>query len=130
MTSRKGNSMHTPERRTPPIARVSEGMEVIDGAGEVVGVVKLVRMGDQQAVTTEGQGGGGELSDAIAGLVGGTEPDVPGQFAARLLRSGYLKIDCSGFLTGDVYAPADEIAEVRGSTVQLTSYRHSLVKES
>lgn len=122
--------MHTTDDQGPPIAQISAGMRVVDRAGDDVGIVKLVRMGDPQAVTAEGQGGGGSPLDAMADFVGEGEPDVPAQFAARLQRSGYLKIDCSGLFAGDAYAPADEVAAVRGSTVHLSSERDSLVKES
>ncbi|GAB2584770.1 hypothetical protein Aab01nite_53750 [Paractinoplanes abujensis] len=66
----------------------------------------------------------------VADLIRGGEPDVPDQFAARLLRTGYLKIDCSGLFTGDVYAPADEITAVYQNTVRLGRGRASLMRES
>lgn len=121
------NPVHS---QTPPIADVVDGMRVVDHHGEDVGTVTMVRMGDPQAVTADGQGGGGGLTDAIAGFLGGTEPDVPRQFAEQLLRRGYLKIDCSGVFAGDAYAPADEVAAVEGGTVRLRSARESLIKES
>jgi hypothetical protein len=112
------------------MAQISAGMRVVDRTGDDVGTVKLVRLGDPQAVTTEGQGGGGGLTETIAGLVGEAEPDVPEQFAAQLLRTGFLKIDCSGVFAGDAYAPADEVAAVRDNTVHLRSGSDSLVEES
>ena len=122
--------MHTTDDGDRAMAQIRAGMRVVDRAGDDVGTVNLVRMGDPQAVTTQGQGGSGGPMDRLAGLVGGTEPDVPAQFAAQLLRSGYLKIDCSGVFAGDAYAPADEIATVRDNTVHLTSGSDSLIKES
>jgi hypothetical protein len=121
--------MHTTDDRDPPMTRVTAGMRVVDRAGDDVGTVKLVRMGDPQAVTTEGQGGGG-LGETLAGFVGEAEPDVPAQFAAQLLRAGYLKIDCSGVFAGDAYVPADEVATVRDNIVHLSSDSFSLIKES
>jgi hypothetical protein len=126
----KETVMHTNDDGDPPMAHVNAGMRVVDRIGDDVGTVKLVRMGDPQAVTSEGQGGVGGPLDAVAGLVGESEPDVPAQFAAQLLRTGYLKIDCSGVFAGDAYAPADEVAAVRDDTVHLSSVRGSLVKES
>ncbi|WP_212990844.1 hypothetical protein [Actinoplanes auranticolor] len=122
--------MHTTDDRDRPMAQIRAGMRVVDQSGDDVGTVKLVRMGDPQAVTTEGQGGGGGLAETLAGVIGGTEPDVPAQFAAQLLRSGYLKIDCSGVLAGDAYVPADEVATVRDDIVHLSSDSDSLIQES
>lgn len=122
--------MHTTDDRDPPLAQVTEGMRVVDLAGDDVGTVKLVRMGDPQAVTTEGQGGDGGLTDTLAGFVGAAEPDVPTQFAAQLLRSGYMKIDCSGVFAGDAYAAAGDVATVRDSVVHLSTDSDSLIKES
>jgi hypothetical protein len=122
--------MHSTDDRDPPMAQVTAGMRVVDLAGDDVGTVKLVRMGDPQAVTTEGQGGGGGPMEKLAGFLGGAEPDVPAQFAAQLLRSGYLKIDCSGVFAGDAYAPAGDVATVRDSTVHLNTDSGSLIKES
>jgi hypothetical protein len=122
--------MHTTDDRDLPMTHVTAGMRVVDQSGDDVGIVKLVRMGDPQAVTTEGQGGGGGLAETLAGVIGGTEPDVPAQFAAQLLRSGYLKIDCSGVFAGDAYVPADEVATVTNNIVRLSSDSESLIKES
>jgi hypothetical protein len=43
--------MHTTDDGGAPIARISEGMRAIDRAGDDVGIVKLARMDDPQAVT-------------------------------------------------------------------------------
>ncbi len=122
--------MHTNDNGNPPMAQISAGMRVVDRSGDDVGTVKLVRRGDPHAVTLEGQGGVGGPLDAVAGLIGEAEPDVPTQVAAQLLRTGYLQIDCSGAFAGDAYAPADEVAAVDDSTVRLSSARNSLIKEA
>jgi len=114
----------------PPIAQVRTGMQVIDRAGEDVGVVKLVRTGDPQPVIADGEGAGAGEPDLIVGLGEQAEPQLAGPFADRMLRAGYLKIDCSGFFPGNAYAVGDEVVAVHRNTVQLSSTRDSLVKES
>ena len=122
--------MDTSNDQRPPIAQVRTGMHVVDRAGENVGVVKLVRTGDPQPVTAEGDGAGDSEPDLIVGLGEQAEPELAGPFADRMLRAGYLKIDCSGFFPGDAYALGDEVVAVHGTTVQLSSLRNSLVNES
>lgn len=104
-----------------PIAGAVEGMRVVDRDGVEVGTVEQVKMGDPGAVTTQGQRAG-----EVPGLIGivvesvaGTEPDLPGTLAARLLRVGYIKIDGRGPFRPDRYAAADEIAEAGDGLVRL-----------
>ena len=47
--------MTNPAGTDGPITQVHEGMTVFDSAGEKVGKVKAVRMGDPQAATAKGQ---------------------------------------------------------------------------
>jgi hypothetical protein len=117
-----------------PIELVREGMTVIDSAGEKVGKVEGLKMGDPGAVTEQGN----ELQDT--GLLGNIaevfvgderEPDVPGPMRARLLRSGYIKVDAPGFLIEtDRYVSADRIASVEGDTVRLRVLKDQMVEES
>jgi len=117
-----------------PIEMVREGMTVMDSTGDKVGKVEGLKMGDPEAATEQGN----ELQDT--GILGGLanavfgderEPDVPGPARARLLRSGYIKIDSPGFLfETDRYVPADMISSVDGDTVHLRVPKDQLVKES
>lgn len=72
-----------------PLARLSPGMAVVDAAGAGVGRVTAVQ-----------PPGTGVRPDAVAGT------------AEVLMAIGYLRIDGTGFLTNDVYAAADQIADV------------------
>jgi hypothetical protein len=103
-----------------PIAAAVEGMRVLDRDGTEVGTVEQVKLGDPGAVTTQGQRAG-EVSGLIGFVVNsvaGSEPDLPGTLAARLLRLGYIKID-GGLFGPDRYAAADEIAEAGDGLVRL-----------
>jgi hypothetical protein len=114
-----------------PIADVAPGMTVVDSNGAEVGKVEKVKMGDPEAVTTEGQDVGESegVVRALADSVFGAEPDVPGPLAARLLRIGYVKVDGKGLLQADRYVAADEIAEVADHTIRLTVPKDHLTKE-
>jgi hypothetical protein len=102
------------------LAEVRQGMSVVDVDGEEAGTVEVVQMGDRDAVTTEGEGrpSGGLLAD-IAGAFTDTTPDVHPQLAARLVRTGYIKID-RGIGQGARYAAADQVSDVSEDVVRLT----------
>jgi hypothetical protein len=113
------------------IEMVRDGMKVVDSEGKNVGKVEFVKMGDAGAVTEQGnepQNTG--LIGNIAQAVGSDpEPDVPGPMRARLLRSGYVKIDGGFFFGTDRYVSPDQIANVQGDTVHLRAMKDELVKE-
>jgi len=122
----------SPVVHASPMELVHEGMTVVDSAGEKVGTVEGLKMGDPGAATEAGN----ELQDEgflgdVAEVFGDErEPDVPAPMRARLLRTGYIKIDSPGFLIeSDRYVPADQIESVAGDTVRLRVTKDALVKE-
>ncbi|RKR89656.1 hypothetical protein BDK92_4012 [Micromonospora pisi] len=124
--------MHSDVPTSPePIAQVTTGMRVVDPVGEEVGTVVAVRVGDPNAVTAQDPpNGDGVLGDRVPHTESGDEPDVPPDLAARLLRSGYLKVDSPGLLARDLYIEADQIADVNQDVVELTVGRAELVPEA
>jgi hypothetical protein len=106
-----------PSHRIGPIEQVREGMTVIDAAGTEIGKVEFVKMGDPDAVTTQGQD-----TDA-------NEPHVRSPFAARLLRLGFIKVNRKGLFKRDVYAVATEIERVEDGTVHLAVPEDALLSE-
>lgn len=101
------------------LSDVREGMTVVDALGEEIGTVAEVRMGDPEAVTTQGQeteDGDDLLSTAARGIWSG--PGLPDQERARLLRVGFLRVDRT--LAKDLYAAADEVHRVDGEMVRLS----------
>lgn len=112
-----------------PIAQAREGMRVVDAAGEELGTVGTVKMGDPSAITAMGEetgGGGGLLGGDGGGLLGGgDEPDVPDPFRHELVRVGYVRVG-GGLFGGALYARADQIAGVSGDTVTLSVRRDQL----
>lgn len=115
-------SMAADEAR--PLAAVREGMTVVDANGDEVGTVEYVKMGDPEAVTTQGE----EIDTTDGGLVadlagaftgGGGEPDVPKPFRSQLLRQGFVKVGGKGWFGKDRYFMPHRIARVGGDTVAL-----------
>ncbi|OLT54456.1 hypothetical protein [Cellulosimicrobium sp. CUA-896] len=105
-----------------PIATVHAGMKVVDADGEEVGTVEDVRMGDGGVTANDephDRGAVDELIGAVRDAVT-TGDGIPEAERARLERAGYLRIDAVGFLSGNRYAAADEIAAVEGDVVRLT----------
>jgi hypothetical protein len=113
-----------------PVAQVREGMRVVDSTGADVGTAEMVKLGDPEAVTPQGQTAGTSgLMDSMAQAFGGGEPRVPDELAARMLRVGFVKVDGPGLLDRDRYVPADQVASVVDGVVHLTVAREALVRE-
>ncbi|WP_026818261.1 hypothetical protein [Arthrobacter castelli] len=102
------------------MSQVREGMMVVDRSGQEVGTIEDLKEGDPEAVTSEGQApdGGNSLVGDVAEALG-TGADVPQQFAERMLRIGYIKIDSKGLFRSDCYAAADRLDRVEGGVVHL-----------
>ncbi|MCL3862461.1 hypothetical protein [Actinotalea sp. K2] len=98
------------------IEQVRGGMTVVDPAGDTIGTVKEVRLGDPDAATAQGQG-----SD----LLGDEGP--PAGARERLLRVGYLRINAKGLFAGDRWAAGDEITDVTDDVVHLSVTKDGLV---
>ena len=113
------------------IEMVRDGMKVVDSEGKNVGTVEFVKMGDPGAATEQGNEtqDTGLLGNMAAAVGGDPEPDVPGPMRARLLRSGYLKVDGGFFFGTDRYVAPEQIANVQGDTVFLRAMKEQLVKE-
>lgn len=106
---------------------VREGMRVLDSAGEDVGTVDELKMGDPVAETGEGQdiGTGSGLTGSGGRIFGTGESPVPRQQAERMSRLGYIKVDGKG-LRSDFYVAGDQIDRVTDDVVQLTVERAEL----
>ncbi|MEO3779967.1 hypothetical protein ABGB16_24675 [Micromonospora sp. B11E3] len=112
------------------ISRVTTGMPVVDVTGAEIGTVDLVQRGDPNAVTVQAPtvDPGGSL-DELIGATAVEEPDVPADLAARLLRTGYLKVSTDLAPTGAVYVLADQITAVTDGRVRLDVPAASLPRE-
>lgn len=104
------------------VSRVTTGMRVVDSTGVEVGTVDLVQRADPSAVTVQAAApvDPGSSLDELIGSAAAEEPDVPADLAARLLRTGYLKVSTGTARTGAVYVLADRIAAVGDDGVRLT----------
>jgi hypothetical protein len=118
--------------RTALIEQVHEGMQVVDSAGDEVGKVELVKMGDPEAATTQGS------ESEARGLIGAigraltpdeAEPDVPAPLRDNLLRTGFLKVDGPGLFGTDRYVRADLIQAVSPDRVILVVRKDQLPRE-
>ncbi len=117
------------------IERVTEGMTVVDAAGDKVGSVEYVQMGDPQAVTAEGNEpnvGKPGLLGSLSGAIGSdeTEPDVPDPARSTLRRYGFLKVDGPGLTGTDRYVRSDLIGSVADDTVTLRVNKDQLPSAS
>ena len=127
----------TPVFPVPLLERVREGMTVIDDSGRQLGTVAHIRMGDPQAVTTEGEdtlssdaavvaapaaspGGtsafGAAVPFAVQGLAG---LDLPDQLQRELLRTGFVEVDGHELEGTERFVAGDRITDVSADTVRV-----------
>lgn len=136
------------EAGSGPMTRVTEGMSVVDANGEELGRIESVVMGDATAATTAGQEyaaepdpdlvvgapAGSASTTAGAGVVaglggifgGGDGPDLAEPMRSQMLRAGYVKIDGKGWFGSDLYASADQVADVSNGVVRLNVAKEGL----
>ena len=105
--------------REDSIAKVRNGMRVLDSSGDELGTVESVKMGDPGVVTEEGQDVDTENNRGLLGAVVEVfQGDrLPPQVTAQLLRTGFVKVDGKGLLASDFYVGVDGIDEVAGDDV-------------
>jgi hypothetical protein len=114
-----------------PLVAVHEGMHVLDAAGDEVGKVQLVQMGDPGTATVSDT----DKSPDIIGVVGDAlfpnerEPDVPEPLRSRLRRTGYIKIDGPDLMDTDRYVASDRVRDVSEDRVRLSVRKDQLARE-
>jgi hypothetical protein len=113
-----------------PLARVCEGMPVVDAIGQEIGTVEYVKMGNPDTATARGstQVSTDPVTEIAAAVFGG-EADVPEPKRSQLLRYGFIRIDGSGLSDTDRFVRSDKIRDVVDDTVRLTISRDQLVAE-
>ena len=136
---------------TSMLSRVREGMKVVDAAGDDIGKVVEVRMGDPAAATTAGQvpldtdttlvaaapvsagtNTGGTLGggSGILGLATDADTDlnagVDTQTGSQLTRAGFIKVDGKGWIDTDRLVSAESIADVSNDTVTLNIAKEAI----
>jgi anti-anti-sigma regulatory factor len=131
------------------IGAVREGMNVIDANGDRLGVVASVAPSDADAALTVHRELIEEYEPALpapnvpGGAIGPTaaggpvpvpvrpaEPDVAPELAEQLLRTGYVRIDSSGFFHRDRYAGAEQLDRIAGETLYLAATKNDLPNQS
>lgn len=136
--------MTFPDHGRHPLAAVAAGMPVVDSAGERIGAVEYVTMGDPEAVTVQGpENPPDTLADDVAEAIAAPEPDLPPSVAARLQRVGFFKVDSGTEIGGNEiggnaggglqigrYVAADEIADVTDEGVLLKVPGERLARQS
>ncbi len=113
--------------RVGPIGQVRAGMRVVDRAGNEIGTVERVQMGDPGAAARSvGEASTADQFKSWIGSIFGAGFDLPEAKARQLLRDGFIKVDGPGIFDTDRFVRADRISQVRDDTVQLTLHREQL----
>jgi hypothetical protein len=109
---------------------VQSGMKVVDSAGDEIGTVGDVSMGDPEAATTAGnepRPTGGVMGDVAAAITRDRgEPHVPEPLRSRLVREGYIKIDAGVLGSATRYASAEQVERVDRDRVVLNVTKEAL----
>lgn len=116
---------------------VREDMRVCDNAGNEIGRVRQVYLGevsgeinergDGPATAVESQWHNNTLVDYVARGLAADEP-LPEVLRNRMLREGYILIDSSGLFASDRYALPDQIEGVSDDCVRLRLSKDKLIE--
>lgn len=104
--------------------QVREGMHVVDAAGNQVGKVREVRIGDPSAVSEDGQ-----IRDEDASFLNPLghgfrgQVDLSDEEREHLVRTGYIRVNAPG-LEQDFFEDADSVGRVEEDVVYLTVTHH------
>jgi hypothetical protein len=99
------------------LSEVREGMDVFNADRTKIGTVKTVKMGDPQAVTSQGQTQ--EQGGIVSFLAGAfSTHEIDEERAQRLLRLGYVEVDGTG-IGNNFYEAADAVERVDNDGVHL-----------
>ena len=119
------------------LAQINHGMAVYDQEGTKIGTVKHVYLGATKEEDDKRGLGPATISppesteisllEDLARALSPTAP-VPEELRQRLLRHGFIRIDCTGIFTSDRYALAEQIAQVSADGVALEVKRDALLK--
>jgi hypothetical protein len=119
------------------LTQIDEGMMVYDCAGEKLGTVEHVYLGEVSSDVDKRGGGpvtapspGSGESSLIEDVAMAIFPSdhVPETLRQRLLRHGFVRIDSTGLLAADRYVMPNQIADVSEDRVTLRVSRDELIK--
>lgn len=117
----------TPYEGAEPMEDVREGMLVVDRAGEEIGTVVDMKMGDPYAVTGAGQE---QLTDdqftTTSAKIFGPRHEFPEAWAERMRRLGFLRLG-QKMTRRELFAAGDQVAEVSAGKVHLNVDRQELL---
>jgi hypothetical protein len=122
-------------------SQIREGMQVYDRDGKEIGKVADIRFGEgSEADLQQGLGpASAELPDTgrretflgdLARGVAGTPEDAAEteHIRARMLRSGYIRIDTKGLFSSDRFALSEQIDSVEDDRVRLKVHYDDLAR--
>ncbi|MHA6692941.1 hypothetical protein [Devosia sp. A449] len=116
---------------------IRKDMAVYDQSRHEIGVVDFVRFGDEDPDSPGPETAGPNPIDEnkrgsfIENLLDVFGPDdLPEVLRARLVRSGFVRIDGEGLFSADRYIMPDQIQSVAGGKVTLKVDKSDLMKRS
>ena len=118
---------------------IREGMSIYDMRDERIGEVDFVYFGAESETDAEVGAGPATLGRAdnpqmrrdtiVDNIADAFSPnDIPEQLEAKLLMSGYVRMDADGFFAADRFIVPEQIARVADDRVYLSVNRDQLVK--
>jgi hypothetical protein len=125
------------------LLRVKEGMKVFDSDNNEVGKVDFIRFGEvSDEALDRGRGPAGTSDETLGEEEGiledfafggaGTPEEIKEAelIRARMLRSGYIRINASGLFASDRYVLPENIASIDDESIKLNIHKDKLLKRS
>jgi hypothetical protein len=136
-------SIYGSEPEREQFSKIREGMKVYDNEDNEVGTVDFVRFGEATDEALDRGRGPAQTSDELLG----EEEDILEDFAfggagtpeeikeselirARMLRSGYIRINASGLFASDRYVLPENIASIGEDVIRLNIHKDKLLKRT
>jgi hypothetical protein len=120
------------------LTQVYEGMTVCDQAGDKIGTVEYVYLGELTEADEEEYGFGASTASALGSSEGSLIEEfardvilteqVPDTLRDWLLHQGFIRINSTGFFAADRYATPAQIASISNDHVMLRVSRNELIK--
>ncbi len=116
------------------MTQIHNDLPVFDSAGEEIGKVTYVQIGDEDPSTPDVEVatdqrpavGNNSFIEDLADVFT-PETNIPDEMMARMRRYGFIRID-TGLLRSDRFALADQIAHVRHDRVTLNVRQDELLR--
>lgn len=118
------------------VTRIKEGMTVYNKSGDKIGTVDYVQFGDEdpnktgvETVTAMNTAYDNttNIVKSLADILVNEGDHIPQELRDRLNRSGYIRLNSSGFFESDYYIPLNTVTGVMGENIHIGTTKDELI---